>query len=159
MKKLLTILTLSAIALTSVFAKSAEVQLVTAIDETPVSYELAYAGDILADGLEEYSILVSPLTEDGKTQEFTVHATSNMNNDMSVSVDVKPESFITYLNGDELFDSEITPKVNTNSQIDILEAGKHVNLLVNEFFLSWSGNEDLPAGDYESNVRIEYSIQ
>jgi len=159
MKKLLTILTLSAIALTSVFAKSAEVQLVTAIDETPVSYELAYAGDLLADGIEEYSILVAPLTEDGKTEEFTVHATSNMNNDMSVSVEVKPESFITFLNGDEKFDSKITPKVNTNSQIDILEAGKHVSLLVNEFFLSWSGNEDLPAGDYESNVRIEYSIQ
>jgi len=74
MKKLLTILTLSAIALTSVFAKSAQVQLVTNIAETPVSYELAYAGDIIADGIEEYNILVAPLTENGQTRDFTVHA-------------------------------------------------------------------------------------
>ena len=160
MKKLLTILTLSAIALTSVFAKSAQVQLVTNIAETPVSYELAYAGDIIADGIEEYNILVAPLTENGQTQDFTVHATSNMNSDMAVSVNVSPETFKTTLNdGRDNFDSKILPQVNTINKLDTLTAGKHVSLLVNKFNLSWIGNSDLPAGDYESNVRIEYTIQ
>jgi len=160
MKKLLTILTLSAIALTSVFAKSAQVQLVTNIAETPVSYELAYAGDIIADGIEEYNILVAPLTENGQTQDFTVHATSNMNSDMAVSVNVSPETFKTTLNdGRDNFDSKILPQVNTINKLDTLTAGKHVSLLVNKFNLSWSGNSELPAGDYESNVRIEYTIQ
>jgi len=160
MKKLLTILTLSAIALTSVFAKSAQVQLVTNIAETPVSYELAYAGDIIADGIEEYNILVAPLTENGQTRDFTVHATSNMNSDMAVSVNVSPETFKTTLNdGRDNFDSKILPQVNTINKLDTLTAGKHVILLVNKFNLSWSGNSELPAGDYESNVRIEYTIQ
>ena len=160
MKKLLTILTLSAIALTSVFAKSAQVQLVTNIAETPVSYELAYAGDIIADGIEEYNILVAPLTENGQTRDFTVHATSNMNSDMAVSVNVSPETFKTTLNdGRDNFDSKILPQVNTINKLDTLTAGKHVSLLVNKFNLSWSGNSELPAGDYESNVRIEYTIQ
>ena len=160
MKKLLTILTLSAIALTSVFAKSAQVQLVTNIAETPVSYELAYAGDIIADGIEEYNILVAPLTENGQTRDFTVHATSNMNSDMAVSVNVSPETFKTTLNdGRDNFDSKILPQVNTINKLDTLTAGKHVSLLVNKFNLSWSGNKELPAGDYESNVRIEYTIQ
>jgi len=160
MKKLLTIITIRAIALTSLVAKSAQVQLVNTIEETPVSYELAYAGDILADGIEEYSILVAPLTEDGKTKDFTVHATSNQNSDMAIKVAVSPDSFRTTLNdGSEAFNSKITPSVNTSTQIDTLLAGKHVSLLVNQFNLSWSGDSDLPAGDYVSNVKIEYSIQ
>ncbi len=167
MKKLLTILTLSAIAMTSMFAmvaapsgKSAQVQLVTNIEETPVSYELAYNNDVLADGIEEYSILVAPLTENGETKDFTIHATSNMNSDMAVKVEVSPDTFRTTLNGGaDAFDSGIRPKVNTSSSIDTLLAGKHVSLLVNKFNLSWKGDADLPAGDYVSNVKIEYSIQ
>ena len=160
MKKLLTILTISAIALTSLVAKSAEVQLVNTIDETPVSYQLDYNGYILDDGIDKYAIEVAPLTEDGSTEDFSVHATSNMNSDMAISVFVSPESFKTTLNdGSEAFDSQITPSVNTSTKIDTLLAGKHDSLLVNRFNLSWDGNSELPAGDYVSNVRIEYSIQ
>jgi len=159
-KLLLTILTLSLISMTSIFAKSAQVQLETTVEETPVSYQLAYNNNVLADGVEDYSILVAPLTENGLTRNFTIHATSNMNRDMSVKVDVYPESFKTTLNnGREVFDSKITPSVNTFNKIDTLVAGKHDSLLVNEFNLSWRGNRSLPAGDYVSNVKIEYSIQ
>ena len=160
MKKLLTILTLSAIAMTSMFAKSAQVQLVNTIEETPLSYELAYAGDILADGIEEYSILVAPLTEDGKTEDFTVKSTSNLNSNLGVKVVVSPDSFRTTLNdGADAFNSKITPKVNTVSSLETITAGQHIDYLVNQFNLSWSGNDSLPAGDYVSNVKIEYTIQ
>ncbi|NCD06626.1 MAG: hypothetical protein EOL97_10930 [Spirochaetia bacterium] len=160
MKKLLTILTITAIAMTSLLSKSAEVQLVTNIEETPVSYQLAYNNDVLADGIEEYSILVAPLTQNGETKDFTIHATSNMNSNMAVKVAVSPDTFRTTLNdGADAFDSGIKPEVNTSSSIDTLLAGKHVSLLVNKFNLSWKGNADLPAGDYVSNVKIEYSIQ
>jgi len=85
---------------------------------------------------------------------------SNMNSDMAVSVRVAPETFKTTLNdGRDNFDSKILPQVNTINKLDTLTAGKHVSLLVNKFNLSWSGNKELPAGDYESNVRIEYTIQ
>ncbi|MGD6729818.1 MAG: hypothetical protein ACPKMZ_01985, partial [Pleomorphochaeta sp.] len=85
---------------------------------------------------------------------------SNKNSDMSVSVKVSPESFQTTLNnGTEAFDSKIIPSVNTYTSLETIAAGLHSNLLVNEFNMSWSGNEELPAGDYVSNVKIEYTIK
>ncbi|NCC70354.1 hypothetical protein EOM09_02120 [bacterium] len=159
MRKLLTILTLSLISIASIFAKSAQVQLETSVEETPVSYELAYNNDVLADGIEEYSILVAPLTQDGKTEYFTITASSNMNNDLAVDVRVHAHSFQTTLNGNTAYDSKIEPKVNTITRLSSLKAGNNENVLVNKFNLSWEGNEDLPAGKYVSNVYIYYSIK
>ncbi len=158
-KLLLTILTLSLISMTSIFAKSAQVQLETTVEETPVSYQLAYNNNVLADGVEDYSILVAPLTENGKTEDFTITASSNMNNDLTVVVRVNAHSFQTTLNKNTPYDSKIEPKVNTISSISSLKAGNNNNVLVNKFNLSWNGNEDLPAGKYVSDVYIYYSIK
>jgi hypothetical protein len=162
MKKLLTILAAAIIVSVPVFAgtgKSADVQLVTEIEETAVSYQLAYEGTVIEDQTTDKDIAVAPITADGSTGNFTVIASSNLNNDLTVTVNVLPESFVTTLNGGtENFDSKITPKVNTDTKINILTAGKHVDLLVNKFNLSWKGNANLPAGDYVSNVKITYSI-
>ncbi len=157
MKKLLTILTISLIATAALFAKTAQVQLVTSVAETPVTYLLAYDGTTINDGAD-YSITVKPLTENDQTKDFTVTASSNKNNDLSIEVTVTPETFKTTLNGNTNYDSKIQPKVNKIVEVDTLTAGKHVNYLVNKFNLSWTGNKDLPAGDYTSNVKIEYSI-
>lgn len=159
MKKLLTILTISLISVTSIFAKSAQVQLETTVEETPVSYELAYKNDVLADGIEEYSILVAPLTQDGKTEDFSITASSNMNTDLAVDVRVHAHSFQTTLNNTTAYDSKIEPKVNTITSMSSLKAGNNTNVLVNKFNLSWEGNEDLPAGKYVSDVYIYYSIK
>jgi hypothetical protein len=163
MKKLLTILAAALIVSAPVFAsvsgKSADVQLKTNIAETPVSYELAYNGDVIEDQTTNYEIGVLTLTKDGSTKDFTVIATSNLNDDLSVFVDVVPSTFQTTLNnGNDNYDSGIKPSVNTTEKVSTLTAGKHVDLLVNKFNLSWSGDEDLPAGDYVSNVKIMYSI-
>ncbi|MGD1815649.1 MAG: hypothetical protein ACPKNR_01320 [Pleomorphochaeta sp.] len=157
MKKLLTILTISLIATAALFAKTAQVQLVTSVDETPVTYLLAYDGTTINDGAD-YSITVKPLTQNDQTKDFTVTASSNKNNDLAISVSVVADTFKTKLNGNKVYDSNIQPKVNTSVDVDTLTAGKHTNFLVNKFNLSWNGNADLPAGDYTSNVRIEYSI-
>lgn len=159
MKKIFTILTISLISITSVFAKSAQVQLETSVEETPVSYELAYNNEVLADGLEEYSILVAPLTENGKTKDFTITASSNMNKDLDIVVRVHAHSFKTTLNNTTSYDSKIEPKVNTITSLNSLKAGNNKNVLVNQFNLSWIGNEDLPAGKYVSDVYIYYSIK
>ncbi|MGD1817676.1 MAG: hypothetical protein ACPKNR_11635 [Pleomorphochaeta sp.] len=158
MKKLLTITILSLLVTVSAFAKTAQVQLITSVAETPVSYYLTYDGDKIEDGTQEYEILVQPLTQDGDTENFKVFASSNMNKDMAISVVVSPETFKTTLNGNEVFDSKIKPSVKTVSSITTLTAGKHDDLVVNKFHMSWNGDEDLPAGNYVSNVKIEYSI-
>ena len=159
MKKLLTILALVAITITSMSAKSANVQLNTEVDESPVAYELSYNNDKIEDGTEKYDIFVSrSLTEGGQTQDFTIYASSNMNKDLSVKVEIKPESFKTTLNGSEVSDSRITPQVNTINKESSLKAGLNKNKLVNKFNLSWGGNKELPAGEYVSNVKINYTI-
>jgi len=159
MKKILTILTLSLIAITSIFGKSAQVQLETSIEETPVSYKLAYDGKDLTDGIENYTIEVAPLTKAGNTKDFTIYANSNMNSDLEVTVKVSPHSFKTILNGNTEYDSKIEPKVKSILSIEKITAGLHNKYLVNKFNLFWEGNKDLPAGDYVSNVYIYYSIK
>ncbi len=162
MKKLLTILAAAIIVSVPVFAgsgKSADIQLVTEIEETAVSYQLAYEGDEIDNNTTDYEIDVAALTGNGSTGNFTVTASSNLNNDLTVKVNVVPESFVTTLNGGtESYNSGITPDVNTIESVPTLFAGKHVGLLVNKFNLSWKGNANLPAGDYVSNVKITYSI-
>ena len=167
MKKLLTVLAITAIAMTQMFAmvqasgKSAQVQLVNTINETPLTYELAYDGSKINDATSEYKIAVSSLTADGKTKDFTVTSNSNLNSYKTVSVVVTPETFVTTINGSEKHDSNILPVVNTDKEtnVAIISAGKHLNYLVNTFFLSWSGDENITAGNYVSNVRINYTIQ
>ena len=126
MKKLLTILAAAIIVSVPVFAgtgKSADVQLVTEIEETAVSYQLAYEGTVIEDQTTDYEIGVATLTGNGSTGNFTVTASSNLNNDLTVTVNVVPESFVTTLNdGDRnSYNSGITPDVNTiDTQISIL---------------------------------------
>ena len=40
-----------------------------------------------------------------------------------------------------------------------LKAGKHDDELVYKFHLTWTGNEALPAGEYVSDVTINYTIK
>ncbi len=159
MKKLLTILIISTIAVTSIFAKSAEVQLVNNIAEEEVKYKLTYENKLIDNGTEKYEIAVKSLTEASETGIFRVVASSNMNSDLGIEVKVKPYSFTTTLNGGtETSDSGITPELKQGDYIKILKAGINSALVVNEFHLMWKGNADLTAGDYVSNVKIEYTI-
>ncbi len=138
--------------------KSAIIQLNTTIDETEVSYYLDYNSVFIEDGTDLFEIKVDALTSDGKTNDFHVWASSNKNNDMSVEVVVTPGEFITTLNTDETYYSGITPSVKTDVSITTLKAGKNSGLLVNQFYLWWVGNPDLPAGNYQSDVLINYSV-
>ena len=158
MKKLLTILALVAIAMTSMSAKSAQVQLNTSIEETEVSYNLYYNNNVINDG-DTKQIDVAPLTENGSTDSFTIKASSNKNSDLTVKVSVSPETFKTTINGSTTLDSNILPQVNTEASLTTLTAGLHKDLTVNTFNLSWNGNEDLTAGDYTSNIKVEYTIK
>ena len=157
MKKLLTIVALVAIAMTSMSAKSANVQLNTKIAETEVSYELSYNNTVISDG-STFKIDVAPLTEDGKTDFFAIKASSNKNSDLSVNVKVTPESFKTTINGSTELDSGIVPGVKTDVDVSTITAGLHKDLTVNTFYLGWKGNPELTAGDYTSNIKVEYSI-
>jgi uncharacterized protein YxeA len=158
MKKILTLFIIGAIVMTSIFTKSAQIQLVNTIKETPVSYNLYYKNEYILDKTV-YSITVDSLAKDGETDKFEVTATSNMNKPLSINVKIDPKPFKTTLNGNKPYNSGIVPQVEQDTKLIKLEAGKHENKLVNSFKLFWFGTEDLPAGDYVSNIKIEYTIK
>ncbi len=160
MKKITTLFILFiTIATTSIFAKSAQTQINTSVDVVPLSYTLYYDQVELENGIEEYTIYTQSLAQANETEEFSIYATSNLNDNQAIIVNVYPHSFKTTLNGTTEYDSEIEPQAKTIEKLDILTAGKHDNLLVNKFVLTWEGKSDLPAGDYISNVYIYYSIK
>ncbi len=160
MKKTLTTIALFALFATSIFAKSADINLASNITETDVTYKLVYNGDTIEDGTTAYDInILSPLTQRGNTNPFLIYATSNMNKDLAIDVDVNPESFKTTVNNDsKVVDSNIVPTVFTPLSYGYLPAGKNTDLIVYAFILLWNGDTSLIAGDYVSNVKIEYSI-
>ncbi len=159
MKKSILLTLISIISLTSIFAKSAKVQLVTNVEETNVLYNLYYGSEKIEDNNTPYVISVAPLTSNGETDSFSVYASGNKNSDMIVNVEINSEYFKTTINGNSEYVTDIKPSVNTTVEKNIFPAGNNTNYLVNQFFLSWIGDSDLPAGDYKSDVKIEYSIQ
>lgn len=160
MKKTLTIITLFTLVIASVFAKSIDVDLNSKINETEVTYKLVYNDNIIEDGTTSYDInILSPLTERGNTNPFLIYATSNMNKNLAIEVNVKPESFKTTINnGSKVVDSNIVPSVWTPFSYRYLPAGKNSDIIIHVFILLWNGDPSLVAGNYISNVKIEYSI-
>jgi len=164
MKKLLTLITLSAIAMSSMFAvvasgKSATIQLNTSVPSTSVTYDLYYHNDVIDSG-STYDITVADLTEDSNTDTFSVKATSNLNSDLGVEVTVTPSSFTTTINdGDETVDSGITPEEHLVSSSPYLYAGPNDSVTVYSFYLEWEGNSSLTAGEYTSTITVEYAVQ
>jgi hypothetical protein len=159
MKRITTLLIFITFAITSIFAKTAQTQLNTSVDIVPLSYTLYYGQSELENGVEGYTIYTQSLAQANETEAFSLYATSNLNEDQSIVVKVHPHSFKTKLNGTTEYDSKIEPQAKTIEKLDVLTAGKHDNLLVNKFVLTWGGKSDLPAGDYISNVYIYYSIK
>ena len=122
----------------------------------------------------ETKIVVNSLTKSGKTDLFSlVLIKSNMNKELKVDVAVKPSEFTTTLNKGKRYAKEffsgITPSVNyiliSGSSLEseryhyTIESGIHTNLTVAQFNLDWPGDPDLPAGEYVSDITIDYSIQ
>lgn len=143
---------------TTTSGKSANIKLKTSIEEYEVEYFLYYEGVAIEDGATK-EIGVASLIEGDATGEFTIRSNSNMNSDLTVDVDIEATSFKTTLNdGASVYDSEITPRVGWKRQVNTIEAGKHMNNLIYVFDFAWVGNSNLPAGDYESDITITYSV-
>lgn len=160
MKKILILLFLSFVIIISAYSKSAEVQVNTSIGESSVSYKLYYNNDEIEDNLDLYEIsILQPLNYGGVTNPFRIEASSNMNSDLSIEVNISAESFVTTLyNGLESYDSKITPIARELYNISTIPAGLFETATVYAFVMSWDGDDSLPAGSYTSDVSIEYQI-
>ena len=157
MKKILTILVLASLAITSMSAKSAQVQLNTTIAEVSPDYNLYYS-DVLVE--DNDTIAVSSITEDGSTELFSIKASSNLNSKLPVVVTIAADVFRTTLNnGSENVATGVTPIPEVSTNTEYLPAGLQEDYLVYSFKLKWTGDATLPAGTYTSDVTINYTIE
>ncbi len=164
MKKLIIILVSLFVLSSSLFSEKKDVKLNSSIKETPLTYELFRK---LPDNslilIEDESIYVideiNPLTTNTMITDFTIRVNSNLNFERTVSVSVEPDSFKTVLNGDQIFDSKITPKINTIIIKPIVKAGLNEDKEVYRFNIFVGGRKNLPAGIYTCNVDVKYTIE
>lgn len=163
MKKLISLIFIILFASIFLFAKSSEVSLNTSIDETPLTYELYRNVDnnltLIEDG-ETYIIDdINPLYTNTMITDFTVRVNSNLNSSKNVKVSIVPGTFKTILNDSEVYDSNLTPKINTIINRPVVEAGVNTNKEVYRFNIFVGGKKNLPAGTYVCNVNVEYLIE
>ena len=157
MKKLLTILAVATISMTSFFANSTQIQLKTNVPEVIASFVLQYNGNTITG--ENNEIATNQLLSTaGQTKDFTINSSSNYNIEKIVVVSITPDAFILQRNNKS---SEITPEVNwIHNTVTRIPAGVQNNFLISKFNLKWDGSSkatSLDAGTYVSNVKIEYT--
>ena len=91
--------------------------------------------------------------------DFTIRVNSNLTSPRNVSVKITPESFKTVLNGTQIYDSKSTPIINTIIDRKVVAAGINKDKEVYRFNMYIVGKPNLPAGQYISNVDVEYIIE
>ncbi len=191
MKKLLVILAISALAITSTFAvvatsnngngntsttvtsSSRDIKINGSVATQEYSFNLDYesldgvrgslsSGDTIADSFD--------LSKKSETGMFYVTKTDgNRNKHLFITVDITPESFKGEVNG-ENYDTEVTPVVyirdnksnngkydQTNSLKVNVPAGVNKSSDVAQFYFIITGNENVPAGEFVSNVNVSYT--
>lgn len=160
MKKSLLILLLLSYATTNIVAASININIVTGINPTEIKYNLFYKDNKIEDKTKDFKIYTTPLNEDGKTDSFFIKATCNLNCCKSISVKINPGMFKAVKKDKKNYNNtKITPEVVYVLQNDILYQGFNEDKIVSEFYLKWKGNQEIPSGEYESNIFIQYSIK
>lgn len=156
MKKIITSL-LVLLTLSTLSAKTADVEINITVPEIPVVYELFYNG-INIDQTTDYEIAAPSLEQGHTTELFEIIASGNLQNSLPVTVTVTPAEFKSILDGAQ-HNSGITPAENTLTQSNTFPAGKHTNLVLYSFTLSWVGDTEVAAGEYTSDVNIGYTVE
>lgn len=158
--KLLTILTISAIFTAALFAKEATVQLTNTVDAINFTYDLYYQDELIVADTTK-TIAVGSITSDDLTNKFKILASGNQNSNKTVTVTIDPGYFKTKLNGSETYNytSTVLPQVIKDDNLILtLTPGLHEDVKVFGFYLKWTGDPNLPAGDYVSDISVEYTI-
>lgn len=161
MKKILTILFILTVALGSLSAKTAQIELITNVDSVNPEYVLKYAGNEISGTVDNpYVINIQrSLSDRGETNDFEIYLNkSNMPYDLAVEISIDATEFTTTVNNKQV-SSGITPSVQTiNDKVATIKAGLVINKLLYKFKLSWIGKSDLTAGTYTSDVTINYTV-
>lgn len=184
MKKLLTILTISALILSSTFAATERKEIIIngLVEESLYSFDLIYSGEpvnsentILNE--KQFNLANTDIQE---TEIFTLQRSpGNLNKNLEISVDITTDAFIGDINGNEI-ETTIIPEIrllNVNSNnyeeikytqtenknittFDIIipfGANSNADVEIASFILTVTGKDSTDAGIYTSNVLINYT--
>ena len=175
MKKLLTILAIAAIAMTSTFAAvtsfdgSAEkapemnVTLKSSLAQTNYDLSLLYGdNDFTTDG--EYTIDGLDLTAKGKTAEFNVMISKgNLNKTITFVTEITEKPFVGKVDGEDHETNNNLSVINTKGENQTsysskIKAGPQESQSVATFLFNWDADTKLPAGDYVTTNTISISV-
>jgi len=159
MNKKFYILIIIVLSMNSLFANKKEVKLITTITPTDIEYGLYYQTTEIVNKTKNFEIQTTPLTENGKTDSFYIVATSNLNSDKALKIKINPGEFKKVNAKQATSNTKIRPIAIFVFTNNILHAGQHNNEKIAEFYLKWNGDSNLAAGEYLSNVKINYSIK
>ena len=175
MKKLITILAIAAIALTSTFASvtsfdgSAEkapemnVTLKSSLAQTNYDLSLIY-GDYDFTTAGEHTIDGLDLTAKGKTAEFNVMISNgNLNNTITFVTAITEKPFVGTVDGVDYTTNNNLSVVNAKGENQTsysskIKAGPQASQSVAAFYFNWDADTSLPAGDYETTNTISISV-
>lgn len=184
MKKLLAVLAIATIALTSTFAtKDTNNVIVNGyVSESAYSFDLVYSGKTANSentALNEKLFNLADKTKQSTDTFFLERSNGNLNKDLKVSVDITTDAFVGNVNGNDVT-TAIIPKIslqneNKNNYADIVNSANpsqnstafnvtvpygynsKKNVEIASFKLDITGDETTDAGTYKSNVVINYT--
>ncbi len=174
MKKLLAIVAIAAITITSTFATSAEttttatttgaVTLNSTKAQDPYSLSLYYGEEnFTSSALKTVDNI--DLTAAGTSKNITVKLSDgNLNNDVTYTTTVTELPFTGIVNG-ETYTTKNILKVNAvsdgsnkTSYTSVVKAGPNASQSVAEFYFSWTADTALPAGSFSTTNTISISV-
>jgi hypothetical protein len=175
MKKLMTILTIAAIAVTSIFAsvtsfdgstaKAPEMNVTLKSSVLPTNYSLSLlygtndftnAGEQTIDGLD--------LTKKGSTEEFNVMISNgNLNKTITFVTVITEKPFVGTVDGSDHETNNNLRVLNSDGENQTsysskIKAGPQDSQSVATFLFNWDADTELPAGEYVSTNTINISV-
>jgi|GEM_PF-2802217 hypothetical protein len=175
-KRIITI-ALVAIMAVGAFAANGSVKLNGNVGTTDYALNLKYAptadAEAVAVGTDKALEVFNGSTESGTAWDlqsasaattglFSLYVNGNEPAARQMDVTITAGDFKNTTN-DKLTDSvKVTTYIGSaekTSDSFAIAAGKHVDAKLAEFHFGWTGNADLPAGDYVSDISITYSVK
>ena len=173
MKKLLTVLAIAALAITSTFAASENrnIQINGQVSQNEYTFDLANADSKVTDSDYLYaSGDAIDLTETTLTSEFLIQRSNgNENTDSSLIVEITPSQFVGTVNGSS-YETGIIPAVQWEKYENASTDGNYGKVFlpygykaaeetVAGFKLNIVGDVSTPASsDYSSTIKVAYTF-
>jgi hypothetical protein len=164
MKKILTILAIAAIAITSTFATTGNITLNSTLTEKSYDLSLFYGTEnFTSTGLKSVDNL--DLTSEGSTSAISVKLSNgNLNDSVTYVTEITENPFtgtvdgVNYITNNNLTVRNFADSENKTSFTAVVDAGPNDEQDIAVFDFHWDADTSLPAGSYSTTNTISISV-